>query len=137
MSIEDSGPQVHGQFVRIQTYAREASKKAIQLAEAKAKATSKPVKKVWSSSDVLAEALRDPGACGHVMNPEPPTFHFGTEKRLRVSWLNWMAMPMPSARTGKRPRKDTAHMLAGVLSYPDDAKRPLPGVAGTVIEVVA
>ena len=58
MSIEDSGPQVHGQFVRIQTYAREASK-AIQLAEAKAKATSKPVKKVWSSSDVLAEALRD------------------------------------------------------------------------------
>ena len=45
MSIEDSGPQVHGQFVRIQTYAREASKKAIQLAEAKAKATSKPVKR--------------------------------------------------------------------------------------------
>ena len=123
MSIEDSGPQVHGQFVRIQTYAREASKKAIQLAEAKAKATSKPVKKVWSSSDVLAEALRDPGACGHVMNPEPPTFHFERRSVYGVSWLNLMAMPMPSARTGKRPRKDTAHMLAGVLSYPDDAPK--------------
>ena len=124
MSIEDSGPQVHGQFVRIQTYAREASKKAIQLAEAKAKATSKPVKKVWSSSDVLAEALRDPGACGHVMNPEPPTFHFGTEKRLRglVAELDGYADAI-KARTGKRPRKDTAHMLAGVLSYPDDAPK--------------
>ena len=59
MSIEDSGPQVHGQFVRIQTYAREASKKAIQLAEAKAKAGKQAGQKVWSSSDVLAEALRD------------------------------------------------------------------------------
>ena len=27
------------------------------------------------------------------------------------------------ARTGKRLRKDTAHMLAGVLSYPDDAPK--------------
>ena len=52
------------------------------------------------------------------MNPEPPTFHFGTEKRLRglVAELDGYADAI-KARTGKRPRKDTAHMLAGVLSY--------------------
>ena len=33
MSIEDTNDIVHGQFVRIQTYARVASKKAQQLGD--------------------------------------------------------------------------------------------------------
>ena len=124
MSIEDTNDIVHGQFVRIQTYARVASKKAQQLENAKAAAKGKTAKTVWNSSDVIAEALRDVGACGHVLEPLPPVFHYGTESRLRglVIELEGVADAIQK-RTGKKPRKDTAHLLAGVLSYPDDAPK--------------
>ena len=124
MSIEDTNDIVHGQFVRIQTYARVASKKAQQLENAKAAAKGKAAKTVWNSSDVIAEALRDAGACGHVLDPQPPVFHYGTEARMRglVSELEGVADAIQK-RTGKKPRKDTAHLLAGVLSYPDDAPK--------------
>ena len=123
MSIEDTNDIVHGQFVRIQTYARVASKKAQQLENAKAAAKGKTAKTVWNSSDVIAEALRDAGACGHVLEPQPPVFHYGTEARLRglVIELEGVSDAI-QARTGK-PRKDTAHLLAGVLSYPDNAPK--------------
>ena len=85
MSIEDTADIVHGQFVRIQTYARVASKKAQQMEDAKAAAKGKAAKTVWNSSDVIAEALRDEGACGHVLDPQPPIFHFGNEARMRTS----------------------------------------------------
>ena len=45
MSIEDTNDIVHGQFVRIQTYARVASKKAQQLENAKAAAKGKAAKR--------------------------------------------------------------------------------------------
>lgn len=124
MSIEDTADIVHGQFVRIQTYARVASKKAQQMEDAKAAAKGKTAKTVWNSSDVIAEALRDEGACGHVLDPQPPTFHFGDEARMRglVAELDGVADAIHK-RTGKRPRKDTAHLLAGVLSYPADAPK--------------
>ena len=106
MSIEDTNDIVHGQFVRIQTYARVASKKAQQLENAKAAAKGKTAKTVWNSSDVIAEALRDAGACGHVLEPQPPVFHYGTEARLRglVIELEGVSDAI-QARTGKKPRK--------------------------------
>ena len=124
MSIEDADTFVHGQFLRIQSYARVASKKAQQVENARAAKKGKPPKTIWNSSEVIAEALRDEGACGHVKVPEPPTFHYGDEKRMRglVAELDGYANAI-HARTGKRLRKDTAHMLAGVLSYPDDAPK--------------
>ena len=124
MSIEDTTDIVHGQFVRIQTYARVASKKAQQLENAKAAAKGKAAKTVWNSSDVIAEALRDAGACGHVLESQPPVFHYGTEARMRglVIELEGVSDAIQK-RTGKKPRKDTAHLLAGVLSYPDDAPK--------------
>ena len=124
MSIEDTNDIVHGQFVRIQTYARVASKKAQQLENAKAAAKGKAAKTVWNSSDVIAEALRDTGACGHVLEPLPPVFHYGSEARMRglVIELEGVADAIQK-RTGRKSRKDTAHLLAGVLSYPDDAPK--------------
>lgn len=124
MSIEDTTDIVHGQFVRIQTYARVASKKAQQLENAKAAAKGKTAKTVWNSADVIAEALRDAGACGHVLDPQPPIFHYGTEARMRglVIELEGVSDAIYK-RTGKKPRKDTSHLLAGVLSYPDDAPK--------------
>ena len=124
MSIQDSDTFVHGQFLRIETYARVASKKAQQHEYARAAASGKKPKTVWNSADVIAEALRDDGACGHVKDPEPPTFHIGSEARMRglVAELDGYA-DAHHARTGKRLRKDTAHLLAGVLSYPDDAPK--------------
>ena len=124
MSIEDTNDIVHGQFVRIQTYARVASKKAQQLENAKAAAKGKAAKTVWNSADVIAEALRDVGACGHVLEPLPPVFHYGTEARMRglVVELEGVANAIQK-RTGRKPRKDVSHLLAGVLSYPDDAPK--------------
>ena len=124
MSIEDTHDMVHGQFVRIQTYARVASKKAQQLENAKAAAKGRAAKTVWNSADVIAEALRDAGACGHVLDPQPPVFHYGTEARMRglVIELEGVSDAIQK-RTGKKPRKDTSHLLAGVLSYPDDAPK--------------
>ena len=124
MSIEDNNDIVHGQFVRIQTYARVASKKAQQLENAKAAAKGKTAKTVWNSSDVIAEALRDLGACGHVLEPQPPVFHHGSEAKMRGLVIELEGVEDAIyKRTGRRPRKDTAHLLAGVLSYPDDAPK--------------
>ena len=124
MSIEDADTFVHGQFVRIQSYARVASKKAQQIENARAAKKGKPPQTIWNSSEVIAEALRDEGACGHVKVPQPPTFLVGDEKRMRglVAELDGYANEI-QARTGKRLRKDTAHLLAGVLSYPVNAPR--------------
>lgn len=124
MSIEDADTFVHGQFVRIQSYARVASVKAQQIENARAAKKGKPPQTIWNSSEVIAEALRDEGACGHVKVPQPPTFLVGDEKRMRglVAELDGYANEI-QARTGKRLRKDTAHMLAGVLSYPVNAPK--------------
>ena len=105
MSIEDADTFVHGQFLRIQSYARVASKKAQQVENARAAKKGKPPKTIWNSSEVIAEALRDEGACGHVKAPEPPTFHYGDEKRMRglVAELDGYANAI-HARTGKRLR---------------------------------
>ena len=59
MSIEDADTFVHGQFLRIQSYARVASKKAQQVENARAAKKGKPPKTIWNSSEVIAEALRD------------------------------------------------------------------------------
>ena len=96
MSIEDADTFVHGQFLRIQSYARVASKKAQQVENARAAKKGKPPKTIWNSSEVIAEALRDEGACGHVKAPEPPTFHYGDENGCADSLQNWMATPTRS-----------------------------------------
>ena len=54
MSIEDADTFVHGQFVRIQSYARVASVKAQQIENARAAKKGKPPQTIWNSSEVIA-----------------------------------------------------------------------------------
>ena len=80
------------------------------MEDAKAAANEgKTAKTVWNSSDVIAEALRDEGACGHVTAPQPPTFHYGDEARMRglVAELDGVADAIhkkTGSDLGKTPR---------------------------------
>ena len=113
---------IHGQFIHIETYAKTPSKRAQQLVDAAAAAKGKKPQRVLSSSEVIAEALRDAGACSHVDAPQPPTFWVGDERRMRglMRELDGYADDY-AARHGRALRKDTPHLLAGVASYPADA----------------
>ena len=113
---------IHGQFIHIETYAKTPSKRAQQLVDAAAAAKGKKPQRVLSSSEVIAEALRDSGACSHVDAPQPPTFWVGDERRMRglMRELDGYADDY-AARHGRALRKDTPHLLAGVASYPAEA----------------
>lgn len=119
MSLDDI---LHGQFIHFETYAKTASKKAQQLVNAAAAAAGKKPHRVLNSAEVIAEALRDVGACGHVKVPQPPTFWVGDEKRMRglLAELDGYADDY-QAKHGKTLRKDTPHLLAGTASYPKTA----------------
>lgn len=99
------------QFARIETYARtpSAMKGARRAAagQKRAKGTGG-----WSARQVLAEALREPGACPHVAQVQVPVVLLGDLAGLasRVDELD--RDPPPGQR------KDTPVLLAGVLSAP-------------------
>ena len=91
------------QFLHIDTVARAAPKKAAG--------------KRWSVAEVLAEAERRPDACPHVENPKPPRRVLGVPLFMIENAVERNAKEARDAK-GRRLRKDSPVMLAGVASYP-------------------
>lgn len=98
------------QFTHVEGFALSSSKKAA--------ATKSPKRNV---SEIVAEVLRDEGACDHVDNPQPPTFHHGDEQtmrglvgRIEKNIAEW------KRRSGKTLRKDAQVLFTQVASYPKD-----------------
>ncbi|MBX3505649.1 MAG: plasmid recombination protein [Parvibaculum sp.] len=77
----------------------------------------KSLAKRWALRDVLAEAGREAGSCPHVENPRPPARLFGLNLPDVERATLRQAEEARDAK-GRRLRKDSPVMLAGVLSYP-------------------
>lgn len=99
------------QFMHIESYARSPSALRGSRRAAEGKKRSKGTGG-WSARQVLAEALREPGACGHVEQPQQPEVLLGDLDQLARE-LDELERNPP-----KGQRKDTPILMAGVLSAP-------------------
>lgn len=99
------------QFIHVEVYARSASKlSGLKKAKKGAIRESDGNRKNWSARDVLAEALREVGACNHVKTPLLPEVLLGD--------LNLLTVDLETSEPPKGQRKDTPILLAGVASAP-------------------
>lgn len=77
----------------------------------------KSVAKRWALADVLAEANRDASACLHIERPQPPRRLFGLPLHHVERAVLRLAEDARDVK-GRKLRKDSPVMLAGVISFP-------------------
>jgi hypothetical protein len=92
------------QFVHVEVYAR-------------AGARSKAGGRRHSVGNILAELTREPHACSHVDNPQPPSIVFGIHPADAVAITSERASQALD-KIGRKLRCDTPILLAGVVSWP-------------------
>lgn len=89
----------------------------------------------WSTKDILAEAARLDGHCGHVPHPQPPRSVYGCQlgevEAIADAWADSI-----TAKTGKKYRKDAPIMASGVVSLPRERIDEWPEYLATTIEAL-
>jgi hypothetical protein len=86
----------------------------------------------WSNAEVLAEATRKHGHCGHVEAPQPPTFVAGSVEDIEEAIELWTASQAikVTKKDGtiatRKMRSDAPSMAAGVISLPRDRLEDWP-----------
>jgi hypothetical protein len=103
------------QFFHVEVYGRVGSKNGKPTMKRGSKASGGGHK--WSIREVLDEAERVPGACGHVDRPEPPVHLHGMQPREFLSYVTDTAAKAVDP-IGRRMRMDCVVALAGVASFP-------------------
>lgn len=100
------------QFLHIEAYARRGSKQHGQ-----------PRK--WSAGEIAAEAMRDPDACPHVEQPQPPQVLHGCTPEEAAKQAHDWADGSKDAR-GRKLRADGLALAAGVVSLPAEQAKDWP-----------
>lgn len=100
------------QFLHIEGYAREGSQQG------------KGPRK-WSLREIAAEAMREPDACPHVEQPQPPKVLYGCTPNEAAELAEKWADGSKDAK-GRKLRRDGLAMLAGVVSLPADQAEDWP-----------
>ena len=108
------------QFIHFETYARSPAKYKRPSKYAK---PSSPVGGVdgaagRSASQILDEMERKEDACPHIEHPMPPTILFGSREDVEKDMAEYADQARDAL--GHKLRKDSAVLLAGVFSAPDD-----------------
>lgn len=99
------------QFIHFEAYGHSANALAGSKTVTKGgKKTRVKAEKVWNAREILAEMMREEGACGHVNTPTPPIELHGNVSDL-VDLIDGYEVP-------KGVRKDAPIMIAGVISAP-------------------
>lgn len=98
------------QFLRLEKYAR-AARATLRCKNGKVRA-GKP-----SLRAVLAEASREPAHCPHIRNPQPPVVIFGVHPDEVFRLIQDGATRVKDPK-GRKVKRTTALLLAGVVSYP-------------------
>lgn len=110
------------QFMHIECYAREESKKQKTQCKKNSDGTfsSKEVAKEKRGNVrwVIAEAKREQNSCYHLDSPQPPTVLLGDLDQVEQEATRW-AEESTDAQ-GRKLRKDAHCLLAGVISLPRD-----------------
>jgi hypothetical protein len=104
------------QFVHVEVYAKEVSKKAINRRIEEGK---QGTKSLISVRDVMAEAKREIDACPHVEDPLPPEHIYGISLD-QVEMLAYAFTQGQTDKIGRKLRVDTPILLAGTATYPRD-----------------
>lgn len=106
------------QFIHIESYGREESKKQRTQTKKNLDGTfsSKEVTKEKRGNVrwIIAEAKREPGNCYHVTNPEPPKILLGNLDEVEKEANEWAESATDAQ--GRKLRKDAHCLLAGVIS---------------------
>ena len=99
--------------------------------------------KGWSVDDVLAEAARKRGHCGHVKNPENPSILFGDFDACRYAAYRYEAsrdLVKVRHRNGsfytRRERNDAPAMTGGVISMPRERIEEWPKFRDHALKVL-
>lgn len=100
------------QFLHLEGYARTGSKQA-----------GKPRK--WSAREIAAEAMREPDACPHVEQPQPPTVLHGCTPAEAAKLAQDWADSSQDAK-GRKLRADGLALAAGVVSLPAEQAKDWP-----------
>ena len=100
------------QFLHLESYARHGSKQHGQ-----------PRK--WSAREIAAEAMREPDACPHVAQPQPPKVLHGCTPAEAAKMAHDWADDSKDAR-GRKLRADGLALAAGVVSLPSEQAKDWP-----------
>ena len=100
------------QFLHIEAYARHGSKQHGQ-----------PRK--WSAREIAAEAMREPDACPHVAQPQPPKVLHGCTPAEAAKLAHDWADGSKDAK-GRKLRADGLALAAGVVSLPSEQRQDWP-----------
>ena len=100
------------QFLHIEAYARHGSKQHGQ-----------PRK--WSAREIAAEAMREPDACPHVEQPQPPQVLHGCTPAEAAKLAHDWADGSKDAK-GRKLRADGLALAAGVVSLPAEQRQDWP-----------
>ena len=100
------------QFLHLESYARHGSKQHGQ-----------PRK--WSAREIAAEAMREPDACPHVEQPQPPQVLHGCTPAEAAKLAHDWADSSKDAK-GRKLRADGLALAAGVVSLPAEQRQDWP-----------
>ena len=100
------------QFLHLEAYARTGSKQHGQ-----------PRK--WSAREIAAEAMREPDACPHVEQPQPPVVLHGCTPAEAANQAEDWANAATDAK-GRKLRRDGLALAAGVVSLPAEQRQDWP-----------
>jgi predicted nuclease with TOPRIM domain len=101
-------PASPSQFIHVDTYSRAGGKTA------------------RSARQIAAEAERDPSACPHIPNPEPPVVLFGVAPSVAVAEAEANSSGLKDA-AGRKLRADAPILAVGVISLPAERAQDWPG----------
>jgi hypothetical protein len=96
----------------------------------------------WSNAEVLAEATRKHGHCGHVESPQPPTIMHGTVEEIEEAIDLWTASQSVTVTkkdgttATRKMRSDAPSMAAGVISLPRDRLEDWPAFRDQAISAL-
>lgn len=99
------------QFLHIDGYAREGSQQGGS--------------RKWSARQIADEAMREPDACRHVAQPQPPVLLYGCTPIEAVQQAEEWANTAKDAR-GRKLRRDGLVMASGVVSVPSELRHEWP-----------
>ena len=108
------------QFLHIEGYARQGSQQG------------KGPRK-WSAREIAAEAMREPDACPHVTQPQPPVVLYGCTPIEAAKMAHDWADNSKDAK-GRKLRADGLAMLAGVVSLSSEQRHDWPRFRAATVE---
>lgn len=112
------------QFAHLEGYARKGSQQ---------RKNGKMQPRKWGIRDIVAEAMREPDACPHVRDPQPPKLLHGAMPSQLETLAEAYAATVQDAQ-GRKLRADGLCVAAGVVSLPADRSDDWPQYRAATIE---